>query len=56
MAFSGDNVRLEMTLDKPIAVESGNRFALREGSRTIGRVVVTSIQWADSVGLTPLFG
>jgi elongation factor Tu len=44
MALPGDNVRLAVTLDKPIAVETGDRFALREGSRTIGRGVVTSVR------------
>jgi elongation factor Tu len=44
MALPSDDVRLAVTLDKPISVETGDRFALREGSRTIGRGVVTSVR------------
>jgi elongation factor Tu len=43
MALPGDNVRMHVSLDKPIAVECGDRFAIREGSRTIGRGVVTAL-------------
>jgi len=43
MALPGDNVRMYVSLDKPIAVERGDRFAIREGSRTIGRGVVTGL-------------
>lgn len=43
MAMPGDGVCLKVTLDKPIACQNGSRFAIREGSRTIGSGVVTSI-------------
>lgn len=44
MALPGDNVRMHVSLDKPIAVDCGDRFAIGEGSRTIGRGVVTGVQ------------
>ncbi|MCC6310545.1 MAG: elongation factor Tu, partial [Trueperaceae bacterium] len=39
----GDNVELSVELIKPIAMEEGLRFAIREGGRTVGAGVVTSI-------------
>ena len=39
----GDNVRLRVVLDKPVALEEGSRFAIREGGRTVGAGVVTKI-------------
>lgn len=43
MVMPGDNVELEVELIKPVAVEEGLRFAVREGGRTVGAGVVTSI-------------
>jgi len=43
MVMPGDNTNLEVTLVKPIACEQGLRFAIREGGRTVGAGVVTSI-------------
>lgn len=44
MCMPGDNVLLEIDLgDKPVAMEKGLRFAVREGGRTIGSGVVTEI-------------
>ncbi len=44
MCMPGDNVTLEVDLgDKPVAMEKGLRFAVREGGRTIGSGVVTEI-------------
>ncbi len=44
MCMPGDNVSLEVDLgDKPIAMEKGVRFAVREGGKTIGSGVVTEI-------------
>ena len=44
MCMPGDNVRLKVDLlGKPIALEEGVRFAVREGGRTIGAGVVTKI-------------
>jgi elongation factor Tu len=43
MVMPGDNTNLEIELITPIAVEQGLRFAIREGGRTVGAGVVTSI-------------
>ncbi|MBM4092557.1 MAG: elongation factor Tu [Planctomycetes bacterium] len=43
MCMPGDNVRLSIELHKPIAMEDGVRFAIREGGRTVGSGVVTKI-------------
>ncbi|GAB5441815.1 MAG: elongation factor Tu [Fuerstiella sp.] len=43
MCMPGDNVKVEVTLGKPIAMEDGSRFAIREGGRTVGSGVVTKI-------------
>jgi len=43
MVMPGENARLEITLEKPVALETGNRFAVREGGKTIGSGVVTEV-------------
>ncbi len=44
MCMPGDNVTLEIDLgEKPVAMEKGLRFAVREGGRTVGSGVVTEI-------------
>ena len=43
MCLPGDNVNMEVKLGKPVALEPGLRFAIREGGRTIGRGVVAEI-------------
>jgi elongation factor Tu len=44
MCMPGDNVTMEIDLgDKPVAMETGLRFAVREGGRTIGSGTVTEI-------------
>ena len=43
MVMPGDNVELEVQLIKPVAMEEGLRFAIREGGRTVGAGVVTKI-------------
>ncbi len=43
MCMPGDNVEMKVELITPIAVEEGLRFAIREGGRTVGSGVVTSI-------------
>jgi elongation factor Tu len=43
MVMPGDNVRLEVELITPIAMEENLRFAIREGGRTVGAGVVTKI-------------
>ncbi|MGY8812437.1 MAG: EF-Tu C-terminal domain-related protein, partial [Pseudomonadales bacterium] len=37
------NVKLDVTLIHPIAMEDGLRFAIREGGRTVGAGVVAKI-------------
>jgi elongation factor Tu len=44
MVMPGDNVNMVVTLISPIAMEEGQRFAIREGGRTVGAGVVTSIK------------
>jgi len=44
MVMPGDNVELEVELIKPIAVEQGTKFSIREGGRTIGAGTVTEIE------------
>ena len=43
MVMPGDNVRMTISLITPIAIEQGLRFAIREGGRTVGSGVVSSI-------------
>ena len=43
MVMPGDNVELSVELIKPIAMEDGLRFAIREGGRTVGAGVVTKV-------------
>ncbi len=43
MVMPGDNVKMTITLITPIAIEQGLRFAIREGGRTVGSGVVSSI-------------
>ena len=41
MCMPGDNVKMEVELITPIAIEKGLRFAIREGGRTVGSGVVS---------------
>tara|TARA_B100000809_G_scaffold113536_1_gene112046 strand:+ start:384 stop:1577 length:1194 start_codon:yes stop_codon:yes gene_type:complete len=43
MCMPGDNVRVSVELHKPIALGDGVRFAIREGGKTVGSGVVTTI-------------
>ena len=43
MVMPGDNVKLKVDLISPIALEEKQRFAIREGGRTVGSGVVTKI-------------
>lgn len=43
MVMPGDNVKVNVELINPIALEDGTRFAIREGGRTVGAGVVTKI-------------
>jgi len=43
MVMPGDNVNLEISLITNVAMEKGGRFAIREGSRTVGAGTVTEV-------------
>ena len=43
MVMPGDKVSINVELISPIAIEEGTRFSIREGGRTVGSGVVTSI-------------
>ena len=43
MVMPGDNIEMEVELIKPVAIEPGLRFAIREGGKTVGAGVVTEI-------------
>lgn len=43
MVMPGDDVKMQVKLIQPIAIEEGLRFAIREGGRTVGAGVVTKI-------------
>ncbi|SEN77130.1 translation elongation factor TU, partial [Loktanella fryxellensis] len=43
MVMPGDNLKFEVELIAPIAMEDGLRFAIREGGRTVGAGVVSKI-------------
>ena len=43
MVMPGDNVEMGVELITPIALEVGQRFAIREGGRTVGAGAITSI-------------
>ena len=44
MCMPGDNVKMDVELITPIAIEVGLRFAIREGGRTVGAGVVSEIE------------
>ena len=43
MVMPGDNIKMEVELIAPIAMDDGLRFAIREGGRTVGAGVVSKI-------------
>jgi elongation factor Tu len=43
MVLPGDNAALTVSLDKPVALEVGSRFAIREGGKTVGSGVITEV-------------
>ena len=43
MVMPGDNINMKVVLIKPVALEEGLRFAIREGGRTVGSGVITKI-------------
>jgi elongation factor Tu len=43
LALPGSGIKLAVRLQKPVALEEGARFAIREGNRTVGSGVVTRV-------------
>jgi elongation factor Tu len=43
MVVPGDRVSMSVELVQPIAIEKGMRFAIREGGRTVGAGVVSTV-------------
>ncbi|MBI3410708.1 MAG: elongation factor Tu [Planctomycetes bacterium] len=43
MVMPGDNAAVTVNLDKPVALEIGSHFAVREGGRTVGSGVITEV-------------
>ncbi|QXK91789.1 elongation factor Tu [Neoehrlichia mikurensis] len=43
MVMPGDNLSIEVSLDKAVAIEKGLRFAIREGGKTVGSGIITEI-------------
>lgn len=43
MVMPGDNVKMNIELIAPIAMDEGLKFAIREGGRTVGAGVVSKI-------------
>jgi len=44
MVMPGDNVAMEVDLLHPVAIDTGTRFSIREGGRTVGSGVVSNIE------------
>jgi elongation factor Tu len=44
MIMPGDNVDMDVELITPIALAPGQRFAIREGGRTVGAGAVIAVQ------------
>ena len=43
MVMPGDNIQMDIELISPVPLESGMRFAIREGGRTVGSGVITEV-------------
>jgi len=43
MVMPGDRIKMTVEFIKPIAIEDGMRFAIREGGRTVGAGIVSKI-------------
>ena len=43
MVMPGDNIQMEIKVIAPVAMEKGQRFAIREGGRTIGAGRISEI-------------
>ena len=44
MVMPGDNVKIDVKLITPVAMEEGLRFSIREGGRTVGSGIVSKIK------------
>ena len=43
MVMPGDNAAVVVSLDKPVALDIGSHFAIREGGKTVGSGVITEL-------------
>jgi elongation factor Tu len=43
MVMPGDNAAVAVSLDKPVALDVGSHFAIREGGKTVGSGVITEV-------------
>jgi elongation factor Tu len=43
MVIPGDNANVAVCLDKPVALDVGSHFAIREGGKTVGSGVITGV-------------
>ena len=43
MVMPGDNAAVLVSLDKPVALDIGSHFAIREGGKTVGSGVITEV-------------
>ncbi len=43
MVMPGDNIKMSVELIQPVAIEEGVRFTIREGGRTVGAGVITTV-------------
>jgi elongation factor Tu len=43
MVMPGDNASVTVRLEKPVALDTGSRFAIREGGKTVGSGVITEV-------------
>jgi elongation factor Tu len=43
MVMPGDNAAVAVSLDKPVAIDIGSHFAIREGGKTVGSGVITEV-------------
>jgi elongation factor Tu len=43
MVMPGDNARVAVSLDKPVALDVGSHFAIREGGKTVGSGIITEV-------------
>ena len=49
MVMPGDNLNLEVKLQKPVAVDVGKRFTIREGGKTVGKGMVTELPDSEKI-------